>query len=140
MNAKFFLDTNIFVYSFDENAPQKSVRASELIRQAVRSRNGIVSYQVVQEFFNVALRRFAHPMTAAEAEQYLTTTFRPLMAVNSSAALYAEALRLNANHSLSWYDSVVVAAAIEGRADVLYSEDFQHGQEFGNLRVENPFR
>jgi predicted nucleic acid-binding protein len=140
MNDRFFLDTNIFVYSFDENAPQKSVRASELIRQAVRSRNGIVSYQVVQEFFHVALRRFAHPMTAAEAEQYLTTTFRPLMAVNSSAALYAEALRLNAHHSLSWYDSVVVAAAIEGGAGILYSEDFQHGQEFGNLRVENPFR
>jgi predicted nucleic acid-binding protein len=140
MNDRFFLDTNIFVYSFDENAPQKSARASELIRQAVRSRNGIVSYQVVQEFFNVALRRFAHPMTAAEAEQYLTTTFRPLMAVNSSAALFAEALRLNANHSLSWYDSVILAAAIEGGADVLYSEDFQHGQKFENLRIENPFR
>jgi predicted nucleic acid-binding protein len=140
MNDRFFLDTNIFVYSFDENAPRKSARATELIRQAVRSRNGIVSYQVVQEFFNVALRRFSDPMTAAEAEQYLTTTFRPLMAVNSSAAMYAEALRLHANHSLSWYDSVIIAAAIEGGAHVLYSEDFQHGKEFGNLRVENPFR
>jgi predicted nucleic acid-binding protein len=140
MNDRFFLDTNIFVYSFDENAPQKSARASELIRQAVRSRNGIVSYQIVQEFFNVALRRFAHPMTTAEAQQYLATTLRPLMAVNSSAALYVEALRLSSNYSLSWYDSVVVAAAIDGGAHVLYSEDFQHGQEFGNLRIENPFR
>src|SRR5579864_5209224 len=130
MNVRFFLDTNIFVYSFDQKAPQKSARASELIRQAVRSRNGIVSYQVVQEFFNVALRRFAHPMTAAEAEQYLTTTFRPLMAVNSSGALYAEALRLHANFSLSWYDSVIVAAAIEGGALLLYSEDLQDGQKF----------
>lgn len=140
MNVRFFLDTNIFVYSFDGNAPQKSSRASELIREAVRSRNGIVSFQIVQEFFNIALRRFTHPMTAAEAEQYLTTTLRPLMAVNSSAALYAEALRLSARYNLSWYDSVVVAAAIEGGAHVLYSEDFQHGQEFGPLRIENPFR
>jgi predicted nucleic acid-binding protein len=140
MRVRFFLDTNIFVYSFDQTAPQKSARASELIRQAVRSRNGIVSYQVVQEFLNVALRRFAYPMTAAEAEQYLTTTLRPLMAVNSSAALYVEALRLSSSYSLSWYDSIVLAAAIEGGADVLYSEDFQHGQEFGNLRIENPFR
>jgi predicted nucleic acid-binding protein len=140
MNARFFLDTNIFVYSFDQTAPQKSVRASELIRQAVRSRNGIISYQVVQEFLNVALRRFAYPMTAAEAEQYLTTTLRPLMAVNSSAALYVEALRLSSSYSLSWYDSIVLAAAIEGGAHVLYSEDFQHGQEFGNLRIEDPFR
>jgi predicted nucleic acid-binding protein len=140
MNVRFFLDTNIFVYSFDGNAPQKSSRASELIREAVRSRNGIVSFQVVQEFFNVALRRFVRPMTAAEAEQYLATTLRPLMAVNSSAALYADALRLSARYSLSWYDSVVVAAALEGGAHVLYSEDLQHGQEFGKLRIENPFR
>ena len=139
MNVRFFLDTNIFVYSFDENAPKKSDRASELIRQAVRSRNGIVSYQVVQEFLNVALRRFTHPMTAAEAQQYLATTLRPLMAVNSSAALYVEALRIASSYSLSWYDSVVVAAAIEGGAHVLYTEDLQHGQEFGNLRIENPF-
>ena len=140
MNDRFFLDTNIFIYSFEETTLQKSVRAAELIREAVRSRNGIVSYQVVQEFFNVALRRFAHPMTAAEAEQYLTTTFRPLMVVNSSTALYAEALRLHSHNSLSWYDSVIVAAAIEGGAQILYSEDLQHGQKFGNLRVENPFR
>lgn len=140
MNGRFFLDTNIFVYSFDPGAPQKSARASELIRQAVRSRNGIVSYQVVQEFFHVAFRRFAQPMTAAEAEQYLATTFRPLLAVNSSGALYAEAFRLVYRYSLSWYDALVVAAAIEGGAQLLYSEDFHHGQKFGNLRIENPFR
>jgi predicted nucleic acid-binding protein len=140
MSGRFFLDTNIFVYSFDPTAPQKSARASELIRHAVRSRNGIVSYQVVQEFFNVAFRRFAHPMTAPEAEQYLATTFRPLLAINSSGALYVEAFRLISRYSLSWYDSLVVAAAIEGGVQILYSEDFQHGQEFGNLSIENPFR
>jgi predicted nucleic acid-binding protein len=140
MSGRFFLDTNIFVYSFDPIAPQKSARASELIRHAVRSRNGIVSYQVVQEFFNVAFRRFAHPMTAPEAEQYLATTFRPLMAIHSSGALYVEAFRLISRYSLSWYDSLVVAAAIEGGAQILYSEDFQHGQEFGNVSIENPFR
>ena len=139
MNVRFFLDTNIFVYSFDENAPKKSARASELIREAIRSHNGIVSYQVVQEFLNVALRRFIHPMTAAEAQQYLATTLRPLMAVNPSAALYVEALRLASTYSLSWYDSLIVGAAIEGGADVLYTEDLQHGQEIGTLRIQNPF-
>ena|SRR5579859_1318496 len=140
MNARFFLDTNIFVYSFEQSSPQKSDRASELIRHAIRSRNGIVSYQVVQEFFNVAFRRFVRPMSAADAEQYLAATFRPLMAVNSSPALFVEAFRLSSGHSLSWYDAIIVAAAIEGGAGILYSEDFQHGQEFGSLRIENPFR
>lgn len=140
MSVRFFLDTNVFVYSFDETYPQKSARATKLIRQAVQSGNGIISFQVVQEFFNVALRRFTHPMTTAEAEQFLAITLRPLLTVHSSAALCVEALRLYSSHSLPWYDSMVLAAAIEGGAQVLYSEDFQHGQQFGDLRIEDPFR
>lgn len=139
MNARFFLDTNVFVYSFDPSAPKKASRARELIREAIETRKGIVSYQVVQEFFNVALRRFAHPMTVAEAEQYLSATFRPLIAVHSSHALYAKALQFSNRYRLSWYDSLIVSSATEGECTVLYSEDFQHGQRFGELRIENPF-
>lgn len=139
MSARFFLDTNIFVYSFDESAPEKAARAASLIRRAIEAREGVVSYQVVQEFFNLALRRFAEPMSFAEAEQYLSTTFRPLLSVHSSHHLYGEALRLAMTHSLSWYDSLIVASAIEGQCEVLYSEDFQNGQRFGSLRIQNPF-
>lgn len=139
MKGRFFLDTNIFVYSFDKSAPAKARRAKQLIRQAVAARTGIVSYQVAQEFFNVALRRFAQPMTALEAEQYLATVFVPLMSVHSSPALYGEALRLSGRHGLSWYDALIVAAALEGRCSVLYSEDLQHGQRFGDLHIQNPF-
>ncbi len=139
MNGRFFLDTNVFVYSFDESVPAKAQRARQLIRRAVATRKGMVSYQVVQEFFNVALRRFAQPMTVGDAEQYLTTVFRPLMAIHSSQALFGEALRLNNKFRLSWYDSLIVAAAIEGQSSVLYSEDLQHGQRFGDLEIENPF-
>ena len=139
MSARFFLDTNIFVYSFDRSAAAKNRRTTELIREAVSTRKGIVSYQVVQEFFNLALRKFAEPMSIAEAEQYLGAVFRPLLAVQSSPALSSEALRLTDRHRLSWYDSLIVAAAIEGGCGVLYSEDLQHGQQFGQLKVENPF-
>jgi predicted nucleic acid-binding protein len=139
MNGRFFLDTNVFVYSFDRSAPAKARRALQLIRVAVEARKGIVSYQVVQEFFNVALRRFAKPMTLADAEQYLSTVFRPLIAVHSSPALYGEALLLSDRFSLSWYDSLIVAAAIEGQCSVLYSEDLQSGQCFGDLEIRNPF-
>jgi predicted nucleic acid-binding protein len=139
MNVRFFLDTNIFVYSFDRSSAAKAQRSAQLIRQAVATRKGVVSYQVVQEFFNVALRRFAQPMSIAEAEQYLGAVFRPLLVVQSSQALYSEALRLKDKHRLSWYDSLIVAAAIEAQCGALYSEDLQHGQRFGDLRVENPF-
>jgi predicted nucleic acid-binding protein len=139
MNDRFFLDTNIFVYSFDRAAAAKMRRANHLIRQAVARRKGAVSYQVVQEFFNVALRRFEVPMTAAEAEQYLATIFRPLLLVHSSQNLYAQALRLCEQHRLSWYDSLIVAAAIEAECRTLYSEDLEHGRKIGDLRIVNPF-
>ena len=139
MSAGFFLDTNIFICSFDRSAAGKSERSTELIRQAVATRKGIVSYQVVQEFFNVAPRWFAQPMTVAEAEQYLGTVFRPLLAVQSSQAPYSAALRVKDQHRLSWYDALIVAAAMEGGCSILYSEDLQHGQQFGDLKVENPF-
>ena len=139
MSARFFLDTNIFVYTFDTKAPAKAKRAARLIRQAADTGEGVVSYQVVQEFFNVAFRRFSRPMNVAEAEQYLITVFRPLLAVHSSPTLYVEALRVSGKYRLSWYDSLIVAAALHAQCGMLYSEDLQHGQELEGLRIENPF-
>ena|SRR5579872_6626083 len=140
MNGRFFLDTNIFVYSFDENSTAKARRASKLIRTAVETGKGIISYQVVQEFLNVALKRFATPMSAPEAAQYLATVLRPLWIVGSSQALFGEALRICDEHHLSWHDSLIVSAAIESECEILYSEDLQRGRRFGSLQVQNPFQ
>ena len=134
MSARYFLDTNIFVYSFDHGAAAKARKATQLIRNALATQTGVISYQVVQEFFNVALRRFSQPMKASDAEQYLGTVFRPLLSVHSSPALYAEALHLHARSRLSWYDALIVSAALQAQCDVLLSEDLQHGRRFGNLQ------
>ncbi|HTA23348.1 MAG TPA: PIN domain-containing protein [Terriglobales bacterium] len=139
MSGRFFLDTNIFAYTFDANAPAKAKKAAQLVRHAAATGQGIVSYQVVQEFFNVALRRFQEPMSVAEAEQYLITVFRPLLAVHSSPALYVEALRITGKHRIRWYDSLIVAAALESQCETLYTEDLQHGWKIEGLKIENPF-
>jgi predicted nucleic acid-binding protein len=139
MKGRFFLDTNVFVYSFDRSAPEKSRSATQLIREALTTRKGVVSYQVVQEFFNVALRRFEQPMNAADADQYLKTVFLPLLGVHSSQALYLNALDLASSHRLPWYDSLIVAAALQAQCSILVSEHFQHGRRFADLRIENPF-
>ncbi|MGD0901703.1 MAG: PIN domain-containing protein [Terracidiphilus sp.] len=139
MSDRFFLDTSIFVHSFDRSSPAKAQRAEQLIREALTTQKGVISYQIVQEFFNVALRRFSQPMHAADAGQYLITVFRPLLAVHSSQALYLEALHFCSQSGLSWYDSLIVSAAIQSRCDLLYTEDLQHGQRFGSLQVMNPF-
>lgn len=139
MSDRFFLDTNIFAYSFDKNAPKKAEIAERLIRKALNTGNGVVSYQVVQEFFNVALKRFADPMSYADAEHYLSVIFRPLLAIFPSYSLYVRGLHLASRYKIGWYDSLIVAGAIEGECTILYSEDFQSGQQFGEMRVENPF-
>ncbi len=139
MAARSFLDTNVFAYSFDETSPQKRKRSIQLIGDSIASRTAIVSFQVVQEFFNVACRRFKHPMTEPEAQQYLSTVFKPLLAIHSSPALYGDALRIFSRYRLSWYDSLIVAAAREGGCSTLYSEDLQDGLAVGETTVKNPF-
>jgi predicted nucleic acid-binding protein len=139
MPGRFFLDTNIFVYSFDAKAPAKAKKAVQLIRLAADTGAGVISFQVVQEFFNVALRRFSPAMSVPEAEQYLVTVLRPLLAIHSSPAIYLEALRVAEKHRTSWYDSLIVAAALEDGCEKLLSEDLQHGRIIDGLRIENPF-
>jgi len=139
MNGNFFLDTNLFVYSFDGKPFTKARKANQLIREAISTRKGIVSYQVVQEFFSVALRRFEQPMRPEEAEQYLATVFRPLLVVHSSQALYNEALQVVRRYRFAWYDALIVAGALQAQCGVLFSEDFQHRQRLGELEIQNPF-
>lgn len=139
MSDRFFLDTNIFVYSFDLSAATKARTATQLIRKALSTQKGVISYQVVQEFFNVMLKHFPQPMTGADAEQYLSAIFRPLLSIHSSQGLFAEALRISSRHRISWFDCLIVGAALQAECDVLYSEDLQHGRRFGTLRIANPF-
>ena len=140
MSAKFFLDTNVFVYSRDDRDPKKQQQATDLMRRATVDRAGVVSYQVVQEFFNVVLVKAVQKMRHQDAQDFLTTVFRPLLAVHSSATLFSEGIRLQERFKLSWYDSLIVAAALQSECELLYTEDLQDGQRFEALTVRNPFR
>lgn len=137
---KYFLDANVLVYSFDLFDPRKADIAEKLVRRALTSGLGVISYQVVQEFVNVGLRQFANPMTVAELERYFFPVLLPLMKISSSAPLFLQALQPQSSRKLAWYDSLIIASALEGGCKVLYSEDLQHGQHFGDLVIENPFR
>lgn len=139
MSAEFFLDTNVLVYSFDGESPAKQKKAQELIEEALVRHLGIISWQVVQEFLNVALHRWSTPMPPALAESYLTTTLIPLCRVFPSPELYASALRIRQESGYRFYDCLIVAAAIESGVPVLFSEDLQPGRRFGPLTIVNPF-
>jgi len=78
-------------------------------------------------------------MSADDAQQYLATVFRPLMAVESSLGLMRQGLHIRSRYSLSWFDALIVSAAVEARCGVLYTEDLQHGLEIERVLVQNPF-
>lgn len=137
---KHFFDTNILIYAFDWTAPEKAKKADELIYAALASGKGIISYQVAQEFIAVVRKPFRTPMTFEEIEKYWEKTLRPLLQVHSSPALFLRAIEICRTNQISWYDALIVAAAIEGRCKILYSEDLQDGRRFGDLVIENPFR
>jgi len=139
MSGKAFLDTNIFLYSYDTTDPRKHSIANDLIRSVAVSGEGTISYQVIQEFFNVALRKSPSKLSSQDARQYLTTTFRPLLVVPSSFSLVSDAIGIQERYRLSWYHSLIVAAAQQAGCKRLYSEDLQHGQQFGAVTVHNPF-
>lgn len=139
MPAEFFLDTNIFVYTFDRRTPDKQTRARSLVERALGSGDGVVSSQVVQEFLNVALREFERPLSNEQALRYLREVLDPLCSVFPSISLYETALSLHRRWRFSFYDSLIVAAALESNCKVLYSEDLQDGQEIESLTVVNPF-
>src|SRR5215469_2158465 len=101
MSARFFLDTNIFIYSLEDSSAPKTQAARDLITRAIETGQGLVSYQVVQEFLNVALRRFETPMQSGEAEQFLSNVFGPLVVVPFSLALCADALRVFRSYRFS---------------------------------------
>jgi len=136
---RFFLDTNILVYTFDSRSPLKRARANALVARALDTRLGIISYQVVQEFLNVATRKFPKPMHAAEAQLYLARILMPLCEVFPDSSLYSQALSICGETQFSFYDALIVASAITGDCRILWTEDLQHGRRIRNLEIRNPF-
>lgn len=135
----FFLDTNVLVYLFDPDAPAKQTVAQRLLDEAMTSRRGTISTQVVQEFIHLALRKFRQPMTIAECREYLQNVLLPLCQHFPSISTYERALTIMQETGYTIYDALIVTAAVESGCRVLYTEDLQHDRVIQSVRVVNPF-
>jgi predicted nucleic acid-binding protein len=140
MSGESFLDSNIFIYTFDDVALEKQRIAQELVGTALRDGSAVISYQVAQEVLNVLTRKLAVSMGVGDAARYLATTLEPLWRVQPSAELFQAGLTLQARYQFGFYDSLIVAAALSAGCARLYSEDLQHGQQVEGLAIEDPFR
>ncbi len=139
LDGLLFLDTNVLVYSFDQGCGDKRRVARELIRGALESGRGMVGVQVVQEFLNVALRKFARPMGTTEARDYLQSVLMPLCQHAPNVATFDRALLIREETQYSWYDALIVTAAIESGCRWLLTEDLDDGRKLHGLTIRNPF-
>jgi len=131
-----FLDSNIFIYMFDEVDQRKRHIAEELVNLQIGRATGTISFQVVQETLNVVNR----DTESEEAVRFLQLFMLPLWKIMPSQALYEKGLELQHRYRYSFYDSLIITAALEAECETLYSEDFQDGQKINGLTIRDPFR
>jgi predicted nucleic acid-binding protein len=135
---KFFFDTNVLVYLFDADSPDKRKKARALFQKHAEAGDVLLSTQVLQEFYVTVTRKLARPLEAAAAAEAVANFAElPLVQIDSELIIFA--IHRSRNDQLSFWDALIVQAAIEGHASTLYSEDMQHGQTTNGLRVVNPF-
>ena len=132
-----FLDTNILVYADAGDEPIKQRRALSLISEQRQAGTGVISTQVLQEYTNVALRKLGLPVPLVRERLNFYARFEVMM---TTPALLAEALDLHALRGMSFYDALIVQAAIAGGCSQLLTEDMQDGAIFAAVRVVNPFK
>ncbi|MDM0080220.1 PIN domain-containing protein [Variovorax sp. J31P179] len=133
-----FFDTNVLVYAVDAGDPVRKEIAIDRFARAVKDDTVMLSTQVLQEFYNITTRKLKPPLSAREAAGQLSQLCA-FEVVGSSADSVLAASELAQKHRLQWWDALILEAAIRGNADVLVSQNGQHGQRFGKLVVENPF-
>jgi predicted nucleic acid-binding protein len=134
-----FVDTNILIHAEDRDARRKHEIARTLIVDLWESREGVVSVQVLQEFYVNVTRKLKKPLSVTKAkeiiEEYLTWTV-----VDNTGRMVVDAIDLQRKAQLAFWDSLIVQAAIQSGCDRLYSEDMNAGQRFGPVTVVNPFK
>ncbi len=132
-----FFDTNVLIYAVDEEEPRKLAVAEQLVEEHLVQGEGMISVQVLREFYNVSrrLKRAVSDERAMEMVRYFST----FNILSEDFGMVLQAIRLSQEHMLSFWDALIVESALKGGADRLLTEDLQHGQVIEGMRIENPF-
>lgn len=137
MTVRCFVDSNVFVYADDRSAGAKRDRARELIREVMGARTGVLSLQVLQEYFAVTTKKLG--VSAAAARRRIEVLSRLDVVILGVEDVLA-AIDLHRLHGFAIWDALVIRAALNAGCRILYSEDLQEGRRIDGLEVVNPFR
>lgn len=136
MNVRSFLDTNVLVYSDDDDEPEKKAQALDLIASARLSGWGVVSTQVLQEYYSAATRKLG---ISPEAARRKVVLFSRLSLVSIDLPKILGAIELHQLHKISFWDGLIVRTALDAKCKKLFSEDMQAGRIIEGLEIVNPF-
>ena len=136
MSVTVFFDTNVLVYRFDFSEPDKRTIARQLLDDAIAAGTAALSTQSLQEFYNVATRKFKMPSAVAKGFAH---GFSRAFVVQVTPALIFAAMDRHAAGGFSFWDALIVEAAIDSGAKLLYSEDMEDGRIVDGLTIRNPF-
>lgn len=136
MAERVFIDTNVLLYADDLDAEKKRTKAQEILYQVYVDGNGVISTQVLQEFFVASTRKLGVPADIARRKVELLAR---LDVVRIQPSLILEAIDLHRLHALSFWDALILRAAAASGCRRLLTEDLQAGRTIAGVQIENPF-
>lgn len=140
MKDKVFLDTNILIYAVDTSPAYRRNQeiARKLIATHIQNETGVISMQVLQEFFVVSTGKLKVPLSSEEALEYIQH-LSILEIVQPNLDMVITAIHLHQKHLLSFWDAMVIQTARAADCSLLLSEDLNSGFRLGSLTIQNPF-
>lgn len=138
MRDRVFVDTNVLVYLFDTDAPEKQAESRSLLERLGKQAGVVLSTQVLQEFYVSVTRKLARPLPPADALK-AARDLSAFHVVQVDPPMIFRAIGLSQQEQTSFWDALIIRAALESDCAKLMSEDLQHGRQFENLVIHNPF-
>ena len=136
--GKMFIDTNILIYAFDVSAGKKHQVASHILNDLWNSGLGVLSTQVLQEFYINVVQKIQKPIDQKMAQEIIRDLLKWHVVVNNGDSIL-DAIDISDKYGYSFWDSLIIEAALTGGVSVLLSEDLQHGQVISGVTISNPF-
>jgi len=137
MTSKVFIDTNVLVYALDKAEPEKQEKARELLRKTENDRLGVISTQVLQEFYVVATRKLK---VKPELTKRIIRSLAKFEVVVINQPIIEKAIDISISNKISFWDALIVSSALVARCRVIWTEDLNHGQSINNIKIESPLQ
>lgn len=138
MSDKIFLDSNIIIYAYDKSDPERQKKAQQILKDVFQNENGILSPQVLSEFFVVVTRKIKNPLSSIDAKTIISSlSFLQVEEIDLTSV--KRAIETHIQFKISYWDSLIISTAERAVYNIILSEDLNHGQIINGVEINNPF-